>query len=258
MRKYLAIFKMALLNSLEYRFDFIMGRVRSFIILLTLYFLWQAVYAGRSNVAGVDKEQAFLYVVVSTVIFEAVALRLMDKIAYDINSGQLSSYLLKPVNYLAYWFVSSLAQRITVIFFVFLEIFLFILLVNPSLGSIYLTTSFWLMLFLGFTVFTLSDFSAGLSAFWANWAYGPRFFYNVLSSLASGQYFPLYILPFGLGKMISLTFFAYITYLPALFLSGQPVGGNVWLLGVVWVVVLAVLLKVIWRKGLKVYEAYGS
>lgn len=260
MRKYWQVFKIALSNVFEYRFDFIMGRVRNIILLLTLYFLWSTVFANRAELFGFNKSQIIVYILFSNIIFSTIFVHSMDDIANDISMGQLSSYLVKPINYLAYWFARRIASRLVYLLMVFLETWVFLLIVGQSfsIAGFSFTPVFWVILLLSLAVFTVFDFVGGLLAFWTLRAYGPRFMFKIIMEFASGRYFPLAVLPFGLAGFLKVLPFAYMTYWPTLLLLGNELNTVYVVYGFLWLVMGVLLLKSTWKKGLKAYEAYGG
>ena len=102
------------------------------------------------------------------------------------------------------------------------------------------------------------DFVGGLTAFWTLRAYGPRFLFKILMEFAGGRYFPLAILPFGLAKVVSFSPFAFILYWPAVYLTEGKVYEGYGVYALIWIALLGFLLHITWKKGLKVYEAYGG
>jgi len=260
-KKYWQVFKISWANILEYRFDFLVARVRNIVLLLTLYFLWSTVFASRNSLAGFSKEQMIFYVLASNIIFSVIFVHSMDDFAYDISSGNLSVHLVKPMNYLAYWFVRRIASRTMNLLMVFLETAAFVMIVKPDLSALSYRGSglgTFGALALALVIFTLVDFVVGLTAFWTLRAYGPRFSWKVIMEFAAGRFFPLNILPYGVGKVLEFLPFAYLTYWPTTILSRGVFGMRLWLVGLAWVAVLAAVLGWVWRRGLRVYEAYGG
>ena len=62
MQKYLIIFSIFWQNGFVYRLNFILWRVRSVIVILTVYFLWSALFQNNRVLFGYTKEQMLTYV----------------------------------------------------------------------------------------------------------------------------------------------------------------------------------------------------
>ena len=155
MRKYWQVFKISLSNIFEYRFDFVMGRVRNITLLLTLYFLWTTVFANRAELFGYNHSQIVLYILFSNIVFSTIFAHSMDDIAGDISGGQLSMYLVKPINYLGYWFIRRVASRLAHLVMVLLETGVFLVFVQPNFSQSQISLS---PNFFCFTHFRLADF----------------------------------------------------------------------------------------------------
>lgn len=264
LRKYLAIFRISWQNVLEYRFNFLMGRVRSLVLLLTLYFLWTTVFAGRESLFGFSRDQIITYVLGSTFLFSLVFVHSMDDIADGIANGRLSLFLLKPVNFLGYWFVRRVASRLMHLLTTSAELAIFVILVRPQfftqLDSRVLALSL-LTLLSAIILFTLLDFLAGLTSFWTIHAYGPRFAFKMLMEFTSGRFFPLNILPAFLFRVVNFLPFSFLVFFPLNVYLGRLTTSEIYrglTNQVVWIAALFLVLKIIWSRGLRRYEAVGG
>lgn len=264
LRKYLTVFKLSWERALEYRFDFFMWRVRSFILLLTLYFLWTRVFAGKENLFGFSHSQILTYVLGSTFLFSFVFVHSMDNIANEIASGGLSLFLLKPVSFLSYWLVLRTATRMMNTAMTVVELGTFLIFVKPLFfiqsGLEVLALTF-VTLGLAIILFTLVDFIIGLTAFWTLHAYGPRFALKMGMEFASGRFFPLNILPVILFKLTNFLPFSFLVFFPLNVYLGRLAAPEIYqglLTQMIWIMVLSVVLKLIWVHGLRRYEAIGG
>lgn len=264
LKKYLTVFKLSWENVLEYRFNFLMGRVRSLVLLLTLYFLWTTVFANKANLFGFSRNQIVTYVLGATFLFSFVFVHSMDDIADTIANGRLSLFLLKPINFLGYWFVRRIASRLMQLLTTVAELAVFIILVRPQfftqLNSEILLLSF-VALLSAIVLLTFLDFFAGLASFWTVHAYGPRFVFKMLMEFTSGRFFPLNILPAVLFKLTSFLPFSFLVFFPLNVYLGRLTTYEVCqglLTQTIWIAVLFVILKVIWSRGLRRYEAVGG
>ncbi len=264
LKKYLTLFKVSWERAIEYRFDFLMWRVRSLVLLVTLYFLWTTVFAGKVNLFGFGRDQILTYVLGSTFLFSLVFVHSMDNIANDIASGGLSMFLTKPISFLGYWLVLRTATRLMNTAMTVVELGAFLIFVKSPLfiqfGLEGLTLTFAALL-LAIVLFTLLDFLAGLTSFWTIHAYGPRFALKMVMEFTSGRFFPLNILPAALFKVVNFLPFSFLVFFPLNVYLGRLSTSEIYrglLTQVVWITVFSVLLKIVWQRGLRRYEAVGG
>ena len=263
MRKYLTVFKLSWQNVLEYRFNFFMGRVRDLLFLLTVYFLWTSVFKDKETLFGFGRDQIVTYVLgasfISTIIFDYA----MDNIANGISRGELSIFLIKPVNFLVYHQVRRIASTMMRFIIACGEITVFLIILRPrfflqsNLSLIILSIC---SLILALLLFVAVDSLAGISSFWTLHAYGPRFALKMLLDLTSGRTFPLSILPVFIFRLVSVLPFSYLVFFPInTYLGGFSVQKSFLAISaqIIWVLVLFLILSSMWKRGLKIYEAVG-
>lgn len=263
MKKYLAVFKLSWQNVLEYRVNFVMGRLRDLLFLLTVYFLWTAVFKDKGVLFGFESQQITTYVLGASLISAFVFDYAMDRIAEDISRGDLSVFLTKPINFVIYHQVRRLASTAVSIILVSGGLLLFWILIRPPLflqKNPAVIIFCLLSLSLAFMIFVAVDSIVGVTSFWTVYAYGPRFFLKLLIDFTSGRLFPLSVLPMVLFRLIGFLPFSYLAFFPLNVYLGR-LGFKQMVLGiliqVVWVLMLFVLLRLIWRRGLRLYEAVG-
>ncbi len=264
MQKYLTIFNISWQNGFVYRFNFILWRVRSVIVILTVYFLWTALYQSNNVLFGYSKEQMLTYVFL-TLILRSIILSLKSfDISGDIQEGKLSNYLVKPVNYHLYWLSVDISDKLlNIVFSVFEVIILFFLLKPPIFIQVDPVTLvfFGLAVLGGIALYFVLGNSASNLAFWLPGnAWGFWFLMLVIVELLGGVVFPLDILPKQIYQLVMLLPFPYLIYFPAnVYLGGikgpEVIQGLAVVFG--WIVILCLIVRFEWKKGLIIYEAQG-
>jgi len=106
-------------NHLTYRFNFLARTLFGFIPLLAVVYLWRTIFAGKAADATVSTftlaEMTSYYLIV-TIADALTAVNEDDwQIAADIKDGNISQFLLKPVDYLYFRFCLYLSGRLTYI-----------------------------------------------------------------------------------------------------------------------------------------------
>src|SRR5436189_347976 len=114
-RKYFNIFRIALIERLTYRSDFLLSSALRLLPMVTTILLWGAVYAGsgRDELAGFRMAEmvAYLLLVHISRMFSSMP-GLAGGIAQDIREGELKKYLLQPLDMLSYLVVYRVAHKI--------------------------------------------------------------------------------------------------------------------------------------------------
>src|SRR3990167_371349 len=112
MFKYFYVTKNSLAEFFTYRLNFILWRVRVIISILITYFLWLAIYAGQDNIFNYRKDQMLTYIILLAFLTGVVLSTQTFRIAEEINSGNLSNFLIRPINYFVYNLFRDLADKI--------------------------------------------------------------------------------------------------------------------------------------------------
>src|SRR5580704_10605118 len=131
-KKYWHVINIGIQNNLTYRVNFLSRILFSFIPLLATIYLWRAVYRGNSgaNDIGYTLAQMTSYYLIVTIVDVLTAVSEDDwQIATDIKDGNISQFLLKPIDYLGYRLCLFCSGKIifTVVSLVPVGIFIFCL-----------------------------------------------------------------------------------------------------------------------------------
>ena len=269
MRKYWQVIGIGVQNHLTYRFNFLARTLFDFIPLTALLLLWRTIYAGKGSdatVATFTLAQMTTYYLVVAVVDVLTAVNDDDwQIAADIKDGNISQFLLKPIDYLWFRLCLFLAGRAVYLTVAALPIAAVILLLHQYF---ILPASFG-----GFLLFLLSvaltallqfflSYTMAMLAFWLMEISTFVFILYALEYIASGHMFPLDILPDPVRFwLMNLTPFPYQLYLPvAIYLekiSGRELVTGL-LMQAAWVLVSYLLARLAWCRGIKKYAAAGG
>ncbi len=264
MRKYWSVFKISWSNGFVYRLNFILWRLRSLIVVLTVYFLWDAVFQNGGIIFGYDRAKILTYVFLTLVIRSIVlGLRSIDA-AGEISDGRLSNYLLKPLNYHFFWFSRDMADKLLNLVFSILEIsVLYFLLRPPFIFQSDLLTLVFFATAVVFAIvlnFVLGNIASNFSFWTPGNAWGFWFVYLVFQDFLGGVMFPLDVFPKVFYNLVMLTPFPYLLFFPANIYTGKIVGAdlaNGFFIMLIWTVVGIIFLKKEWQKGLVSYQGEG-
>lgn len=264
LKKYSAVFRISFISVFEYRTNFLIGRVRNLIIILTLYYLWRAVFPAQGRLFGYEESQIFTYVFGVHLLRSLVLITGTTAIASEISySGKFFSYLLRPVSYLKYWFSSDLAYKLVDFSFAIFEAILVIYIFKIP---IYLQPepAFWLLtalaVFFAILLNFYQSYLISLIAFWTPQAWGPRFLFDLFMAFAAGTYFPLDVFPKSAQILFNSLPFSYLVFFPISVFLGRvsPIGIITgFLISMGWILATYIAIRYIWRKGLEAYEGGG-
>lgn len=268
MKKYLHVANVGLQNTLVYRVNFFFRAAMGLVPLTATIFLWKAVYAGKDSggdVAGYSLAQMISYYLIVTVVNALTAVTEDDwQIAADIKDGNISQFLLKPIDYMAYRLVLFASGRLMYTLVAVVPVSLFILLqkeffvLPASLGSfVVFVLSLGLTALLQFFI----SYTLALLAFWVQEVSTFIFIAFAVEYAASGQLYPLDILPPLVTKLMFYTPFPYLMFFPVNVYLGKTGGSEMWMGLVVqgfWVVMAYMLARAVWAKGIKHYSAVGG
>lgn len=186
------------------------------------------------------------------------------RIAEDINTGDLSRFLLSPISYTKYYMARDFADKMINTFFSLVEITLLILLLKPPL--LIQKEIIWWSIFpfsLIFAVIIYFEISVLLSyiAFWSKETWAPRFIFYIVLAFLAGQYFPLDITPKIIYKILMFSPFSYLVYFPIkVYLGNLKIELVIqgFLVMIFWIIVLHLINRFVWKKGLKIYTSEGG
>lgn len=265
MKKYLAVARITTINILRYRWEIILGQIRTIIVLLTLFYLWTKVYSTNVTLFNFTKEQMLTYIVIATVLRQIITVSATDQIAGELQSwGKFFSYLLKPIGYFRYWFTVDLVYKITNLVLtsiwalLFLKIFKISLILPTDPRSLFI---FLLAIAVGALIYFYIGIIISTTGFWTSHIWGLQFLTVLILEFSAGVYFPIDVLPDHLEQVIKFTPFPYMIYFPIkIYLGHLSLDQSLIIVAIaaIWLVIIFFASKFIWNRGLKSYEAWGG
>jgi len=264
MAKYWHYFKVGYLILSSYRSTVFFGLLRHFVIVSMSIFLWGTIFRQKSMIDGFDFRLVvtyYIFVEIIDIFYTTTAARVTSR---DINKGDLNNYLTKPINYWAYLLFYGFGSMTN---YVLLGIAAFIIggLFFPNL--IYFPTNYWLtpltilIIIVSAILYNQIFYVVGLVTFWISDNSQFRSGIKQLVGVLGGRWIPLTFFPSSILTILSFTPFPFLfNYIFKVFsgsLSFGEIGALltkelIWLAGLMW------LGNILWKKGLKRYEAFGK
>ena len=268
MKKYLHVINIGFQNNLQYRFNYLTRTLFSFIPLFAMLSLWRTIYGGNSREGehnGFTQEQMIFYYLLVAVVDVFTAVNEDDwQIAADIREGNISQFLVKPVDYLWYRLSLFLSGRIAFVAMATIPLAAFIFRYRHYVqapASVAAMLVFPVSLVLTALLQFFISYAMAMLAFWLLEISTFIFILFAFEYLASGHLFPLDILPPVLKQIMFCTPFPYQLYFPIQIYLGKVTGADLWrglLVQGLWVVAAYGFARFMWRRGIKRYSAFGG
>ena len=264
--RYFAVFKISFHQEFAYRASFIMWRVRNIFQIFIVFFLWDTVFSTQGSVIfGYDRTRMLTYVFGLIIIRAFVLSSRAADVAGHVARGELSNYLVRPISYFKYWFTRDLSSKFLNISFAAVETLVLYLILRPPFfiqTNPFSILSFILSIVLAMLIFFMLLFIVNSVPFWApEMGWGSHFLLTaIFVEFLSGALFPLDVLPIAFQNILSFTPFPYLIFFPLQIYLGK-VGTAILIKGILvsaaWAFILWLVMKSVWNKGLKAYQAYG-
>lgn len=240
-----------------------MGRARSIIVLLLLYYIWAGLALKTGHFAGYSSVELVTYVFGVSILKSVIWGPHLDRTAQEINEGIFSKYLCMPLNFAMFVFFRELAERVIYLLTSIFEIIIFAFILRADI--FYQTDSktwlfFSISVILANILYFILSFLISLLAFWSRESHGPAFLFKWTLEFTSGEFYPLDIVWPGLFLWLTFLPFAYILFYPMMIYLGRITGVEIIrIMGmqVLWIFIFAGITFFVWKKGLRKYSGEG-
>ncbi len=265
LNKYSYIFKLGVLGGLEYRMNFLLSMFSAIFPILIQFYLWKAVFviSGNHSQFGYDYDRMISYVIVAGIIAKFVACGFEWEMNQDIKEGKLNNYIIKPMSYMQYRLWSFFGGKVTQVFI--LSLVLCILgVINTSVRKVLSPQNillFVIALLLAMILNFLITYCVAVIAFWLQEVWGIFIIVNLMFIFVSGGIFPLDVFGKTFMEVVKWLPFKYIVYVPVSLLIGNSSGDMLvegFYIPAAWILVLSLLSKFLWQKGMKNYISAGG
>lgn len=263
MKKYLKVINNTWEEYFVYRLNFIMWRARVILQLLTVYFLWFALFKERSEIFGYTQSVILTYILGTSILRAIVFSSRTVDVGGEISRGDLTNFLLRPIDYTSYWFARDLGDKALNIIFSVIELTFLVLLLRPPIffQTDPITLTFFLIATsLALILYFYINFLLGLVGFWSSEVWGPRFIFLIITEFFAGGLFPLDILPKPIFEALQLLPFSYLLFFPLKVYLGSLTPPQIFtglIIVSVWIAIMYKIVQLVWQRGLKVYSAEG-
>jgi ABC-2 type transport system permease protein len=263
MKKYWTIFRVEVANIAAFKGPTLIWLLFDLLWIAVFPFIWLAImHASGEGIAGWNQASIVQYYVFMALLNNLIFMHPEVHVSNEIYQGKLTNYLVRPQNYLFQVFLHEGAWKIMRTL-LFIPIFGVIVLFSQrffefSLGGnvmyVILASLF------GIPIFFLSATIIAFTSFWLEDSLITRTIFWITSGLFGGQYAPLAFMPDILQKISHYFPFRYAIYFPLEIIS-RPMSNFAISMGFIgqgiWIFILILITRVVWKYGLRRYSAIG-
>jgi ABC-2 type transport system permease protein len=253
---YPAFTVMSLQSRLAYRNQVWSGVFGELVFMFARIAIWISIFGtvGAATVDGVSLNQMITYALLAGPVLYWDYSRLLKDLGTAVKSGDVSVYLLKPLQYPGYLLANHLGNflfhLLTVTLPVAVIIALTVGLAPPA--SLFHGLAFLAFWALSFTMLFLLTAIVGLAAFWLMTTDSLDWFFNSIMTLLSGGLVPLWFFPGWLAAIAGHLPFAWVSYYPAAIYIGRfgpDQAALYFVIGLGWAGVLTLFLAWMWSRA---------
>lgn len=262
LRAYGALSKATWLIAFTYRAQVVLY-ILSFVFPLVMLAVWLTVEQQTGPLGGFDRTGFVSYYVAAAAVFRFTNASPLYRWDRDIRTGNLSILLLKPLDPFHSYFGSMLGLRLFDLMIV-LPIFVSVILLLPSVTyplTPVRVLAFVCSMLIAVTLQMLIGSAFAMLSFWTTQSRNFANFWQGIGQFFSGFVVPLALFPAGLRDIAYLLPFRSMVSLPIEILmgrlNGQGIGFGL-LVGISWALVVTLIYRLLWRRGLRRYEAVGA
>lgn len=251
---YLAFVRTAFQTQLVYRHQ-VWTSVFSYLIqIFARIAIWTAVI-GAGGASTVSLRDMVTYTVVATTLVMALDYaQLLSSIGNAVRTGDIAVYLLKPIRYPLYLLSVEFGNLIYRLIGVVLPVVLIAALVYGLAppASLFHGIMFVAFYLIAFAILFLLSVLCGLIAFWIMTVFSLEWFLQGMLAIFSGTFIPFWFFPARLAAVVQFAPFAWVGYYPGAVYLGKldaPHALAAFGFGCVWVLMLAIMVALLWKKA---------
>jgi ABC-2 type transport system permease protein len=260
---YLQQFKTTLAMMFQYRASLVIWMIGQVLEPLVYLIVWTVVSkTSGGSVGGYTTSEFAGYFIVLMLVNQFTYTWIMYEFEYRVREGALSLALLKPVHPIHSDIADNVSSKLITLPIMILIAAALAVAFHASISlSLWSVAVFIPALLLAFFVRFLLEWTLALAAFWTTRVSAINQTYFVLMLFLSGQLAPLALLPSPVQVVAGILPFRWMIGFPVELLLGRltlikALEG----LGIqaAWLLAGFILLRLVWRGGVRVYSAVGA
>ena len=224
--------------------------------------VWTAVYGARTAVAGVDQRDAITYAVLGAVVAIVFQPFVYDTLYGRLRTGAIAFDVMRPLSAVPMTLAQQAGAAAAQLPAAGIALAVGLLLgALDAPGSPLSGLAFTLSILLGFTIAQILNFMIGLVGFWTLEVSGAFHIYRMFVQFSSGALIPLWFMPDWLSGGLSLLPFSSQVFVPlTIYVDPAPGMRTLTAIGMqaLWVLVLAGLAAIVWRRAIRRLVIFGG
>ena len=245
--------KTQILVELTYRFEVFATLLARYIQIVAVVFLWECVYRQKSELKGMTKEQMITWIILATGLTIAYSTHVQSYIRNGVWQGNIAVDFLRPCSFMGMYLAQDIGSAITNVILRFVPTVVlggisFHMLAPASLENGLLCI---VSVLAGYLIIWLLFALIGVITFWAMELGDMEWTLWTLISILSGNLIPIYFFPQSIQNVLAWLPFQYTYQTPLALYIGKiswQEGLRQISIQLVWIVILAVGLKLLWNK----------
>jgi ABC-2 type transport system permease protein len=229
---------------------------------ILLLFVWLTVDAGGASAKGWDGSRFASYYAAAAVVYNLTSSGISWAWDSDLRNGALSNRLLRPVPVFHQYTAAEAGERI-VTAIVVIPVFVVLTVLLPTIEyPIGIVTFLGLLIaiLLAFALAVMMSSTFALIGFWTTQSNNVYMLWWGLGSFASGWIAPLDVMPLWLKQTAKILPFRYTLGFPVEIALGLPTSEVVagFTTALLWLALFTAAYKLMWRNGVRRYQAVGG
>jgi ABC-2 type transport system permease protein len=260
---YVQQFKTTIATQLQYRAALVIWLIGHILEPLIYLVVWSTVArSSGGSVSGFTTAEFAAYFILLMLVNHVTFSWIMFEYDYRIRHGTLSFALLRPVHPIHADIADNVSFKLITLPVMFLAAAILAFAFRPAWHwAPWAMAALVPALVLAFLVRFLVEWTLALAAFWTTRVSAINQMYFVVVLFLSGQVAPLSLFPYPLQVIASLLPFRWMIAFPVELLLGRltPVEALTGFAAQgIWLALSLVLLRSVWRAGVRIYSAVGA
>ena len=264
-KKYTAVLKINWIQALEYRANALVGVIAILSGLLIEYQIWSLIFIsqGLESIKGFSFQELMIFIFLSIIVGQLKSSwHTSGEMIEGIRTGDINKYLIRPISYFNYHFMMFIGVN-SLYYTVYSFLLLFFIIIFPGLlfpsliNMIGFLAALLISVFLSYSIYYIMI----CFAFWFGEVRAIVVAYNISMTIVSGQYIPIRLFPEYILDIIQFTPILYLVDFPVSVATGRmPLEswGFHFMASIGWCAVMWCIGSLVYNRGIRNYEAYGS
>jgi ABC-2 type transport system permease protein len=260
---YLQQFRTTFASFVQYRASILIWMIWHVLEPLIYLVVWSVVSRSTGgDVGGFTPADFSAYFIVMMLVNHVTYTWIMYEYEYRVRHGSLSFVLLRPIHPIHSDIIDNISSKLITMPMMLLAAAVLALVFGPALHpEPWEIAMFIPALLLAFVLRFLIEWTLALAAFWTTRVSAVNQAYYVAALFLSGQMAPLSLLPHPVQVAAAVLPFRWMISFPVELFLGRLTPGEAFTglaAQFVGIGLAFVLLRVVWRAGLRVYSAVGA